>query len=43
MYSRGGATDAELDAVESAWGRVARALLALIPQRLLRALTRFVR
>ena len=43
IYSRTGATDAELDAVESAWGRVARALLALIPRRLLRALTRFVR
>ncbi len=43
IYSRTGASDAELDAVESAWGRVARALLALIPQRVLRALTRFVR
>ncbi len=43
LYSRGGATDTERSAVESAWGRVARALLALVPQRVLRALTRFVR
>lgn len=41
-YSRSGVTDVELDAVENAWGRVARALIALVPQRIVRAIARFV-
>jgi len=42
-YAAAGASDDDRDVVEAAWHRAARALLAVLPQRLVRGLTRFVR
>jgi transglutaminase-like putative cysteine protease len=42
-YAPGGATDAERAAAAAAWRRVARVLLTLLPTRIVRALSKFVR
>ena len=42
-YARGGATAAERDAAALAWRRIARVLVTLLPSRIVRAVSKFIR